>query len=332
MTRTPDPGAGTHVWTTDAVARTARVAAWRDHLSGMVLPLRVESVHEEDFHGRLTMASLGPLTFLEVRSRAQWLHWDTAEIAASAGEWMFVGAMTKGEGWLHTVAGVEEVCEGGVTFTDSTQPCSLEFRDDFAFATGLLPRADLMDLCPLLPQAHGAALRPPAGAAVAAYLESLAATAADDGTPGSTRPANENQLFDSFVGLVMADLESTVRDRAKAGDDTVLLGRIKRHLITTLTQGGPTTEEVAESFGLSERRVQRLFRTDGTTLTSWLLHQRLQRCRRDLRNPAYVDWPVAEIAARWGFDDPAYFSRRFRDAYGSTPGEYQQRHAAQGYP
>jgi AraC-like DNA-binding protein len=44
--------------------------------------------------------------------------------------------------------------------------------------------------------------------------------------------------------------------------------------------------------------------------------RRLERCRIDLTRS---DRTVAAVAARWGFADPAYFSRLFKATYGYNP-------------
>jgi transcriptional regulator GlxA family with amidase domain len=48
--------------------------------------------------------------------------------------------------------------------------------------------------------------------------------------------------------------------------------------------------------------------------------RRLERCRRDLLDPALSDLPASAIALGWGFVDAAHFSRVFREAYGHPPG------------
>ncbi|GAA2788117.1 hypothetical protein GCM10010470_23340 [Saccharopolyspora taberi] len=55
----------------------------------------------------------------------------------------------------------------------------------------------------------------------------------------------------------------------------------------------------------------------------WIRQRRLERCRRDLTNPHLRQRPVHAIAARWGFTDPAHFSRIFRAAYGLSPSDYR---------
>jgi AraC-like DNA-binding protein len=43
----------------------------------------------------------------------------------------------------------------------------------------------------------------------------------------------------------------------------------------------------------------------------------------DSSKPALRALPVGAIGARWGFVDPAHFSRVFKAAYGMPPGEFR---------
>ena len=51
--------------------------------------------------------------------------------------------------------------------------------------------------------------------------------------------------------------------------------------------------------------------------------RRLERCLRDLLEPALALHPVSAIAARWGFADAASLSRTFRSAYHVSPSRYR---------
>ena len=52
--------------------------------------------------------------------------------------------------------------------------------------------------------------------------------------------------------------------------------------------------------------------------------QRLEACRRELRDHRRAHVAIATISARWGFADPSHFSRVFRAAYGLTPHEWRE--------
>ncbi|MEH0827532.1 MULTISPECIES: helix-turn-helix transcriptional regulator [unclassified Micromonospora] len=69
--------------------------------------------------------------------------------------------------------------------------------------------------------------------------------------------------------------------------------------------------------------MHRLFEAEETTVASYVRDLRLQRCRRDLADPAQAHRPIQAVAARWGFADKAVFSRAFRAAYGESPQGYR---------
>ena len=81
---------------------------------------------------------------------------------------------------------------------------------------------------------------------------------------------------------------------------------------------------VAAANYVSVRYLHRLFETQETTVAAWIRRRRLERCRRDLADPALRTVPVSAIAARWGLTDPSQFSRQFRAMYGLPPTEYRR--------
>jgi len=52
--------------------------------------------------------------------------------------------------------------------------------------------------------------------------------------------------------------------------------------------------------------------------------RRLEHCRAELADAAHAGRPVAVVGARWGFTDPAHFSRAFRARYGVAPGRFRR--------
>ncbi|HEY2044625.1 MAG TPA: helix-turn-helix domain-containing protein [Jatrophihabitans sp.] len=81
---------------------------------------------------------------------------------------------------------------------------------------------------------------------------------------------------------------------------------------------------VAAAHHISLRYLHKLFETEQTTVASWIRHRRLERCRKDLADPAHHSLPVSAVAARWGLPDAAHFSRLFRSTYGVPPVEYRR--------
>jgi len=76
---------------------------------------------------------------------------------------------------------------------------------------------------------------------------------------------------------------------------------------------------VASYLGVTPRYLQRLFESDGTTFSEFLLGQRLARAYRMLCEPQSAQRQVSAIAYDVGFSDLSYFNRCFRRHYGATP-------------
>jgi AraC-like DNA-binding protein len=81
---------------------------------------------------------------------------------------------------------------------------------------------------------------------------------------------------------------------------------------------------IAAACNVSIRTLHRLFETQNATVAEWIRVRRLERCRRDLADPSLNNRPIHSIAMRWGFPDPAQFSRAFRAAYGTSPRGYRR--------
>ncbi|MEV5407938.1 helix-turn-helix domain-containing protein [Thermopolyspora sp. NPDC052614] len=164
---------------------------------------------------------------------------------------------------------------------------------------------------------------------------------ADDGTGALAAPLLRRVALDletyrpataARLSTVVTDLVTTaVAERAEryeavpaeSRSRTLLLSIhafIDRHL------GDPTLSpaDIAAAHHVSLRQLHRLFETEKTTVAAWIRQRRLERCRRDLADPALHATPVGVIAARWGLPDSAHFSRIFRQAYGMPPAEYRR--------
>ncbi len=79
--------------------------------------------------------------------------------------------------------------------------------------------------------------------------------------------------------------------------------------------------EAAAACGLGTSRFRHLFKAEfGLSFGTYELQYRLGGAAEAL---AGSPLPLKEIAAAWGFFDPAHFSRAFRKYYRQSPGEYR---------
>jgi AraC-like DNA-binding protein len=56
----------------------------------------------------------------------------------------------------------------------------------------------------------------------------------------------------------------------------------------------------------------------------WIIRRRLDGARRELAAPEHAHRTIDAICRSWGFTNPAYFSRRFRHTYGTTPRHWRR--------
>jgi AraC-like DNA-binding protein len=101
----------------------------------------------------------------------------------------------------------------------------------------------------------------------------------------------------------------------------VLLAGIKAYIDQHLGAPGLGPEEIARANHISTRYLHRLFEGEGLSVSEWIRDERVERCRRDLRDPLLRHESILSIATRWGLPSSAHFSRVYRATYGRSPRE-----------
>jgi AraC-like DNA-binding protein len=91
---------------------------------------------------------------------------------------------------------------------------------------------------------------------------------------------------------------------------------------------GPAS--IARRHGCSVRALHALFASHDTTVAGEIRQRRLEHCRQTL-GLAEPD-SISALALRWGFSDPAHFSKLFKSTYGVSPRLYRSRQGGAGQP
>ncbi|MGK5532814.1 helix-turn-helix domain-containing protein [Streptomyces sp. URMC 129] len=161
------------------------------------------------------------------------------------------------------------------------------------------------------------------GAMLTTFLRQLATDSASFG------PEDGPRLGTIAVDLVGALFGSLLTAESALPPETrsrALTLRIRAFIQRHLASPDLTPQTVAEAHHISVSYLHKLFRTEGTTVSAFIRHERLERARRALTDAALRNTPIHAIAAHWGFANSADFSRAFRAAYGVPPRDYR-RHA-----
>ena len=91
--------------------------------------------------------------------------------------------------------------------------------------------------------------------------------------------------------------------------------------ITCNLDGDVSVTALARRQQVTPRYIQKLFESEGSTLSRHVLGQRLARVHRRLTDPRHAGSTVAAIAYASGFRDISTFNRAFRKQFGMTPSD-----------
>jgi AraC-like DNA-binding protein len=208
---------------------------------------------------------------------------------------------------------------GDAVFMSCAEPAA--FRRSDGYATGLrVPRTFFAHIKPVIEDA--------AGLYIPAQNEALRLIRGYIGAFDKQQPWQLAELghvvSDHIRDLLTLAIESAGDAAAVAagrGLKAARLREIKSHVARNLCKASMSIGTVAAAHGLSDRYVQRLFEAEGTTFTTFIVHQRLARAYRLLRNPLHTDRRISAIAEACGFVDVSHFNRIFRRLYGLSPSE-----------
>ena len=78
---------------------------------------------------------------------------------------------------------------------------------------------------------------------------------------------------------------------------------------------------LAGRHGISGRYLHKLFESEATTYSHYVLERRLDRAHRLLTHPAFAGRTISSMAYDSGFGDLSYFNRTFRRRSDATPTE-----------
>ena len=100
-----------------------------------------------------------------------------------------------------------------------------------------------------------------------------------------------------------------------------LLIRLQRYAAEHLHDPDLGPERLASAHFLSTRYVHKLFAASGSGVSEWIRDRRLAGATEELRESGTA---IADVAERWGYRNPASFSRAYRERYGCAPSDVRR--------
>ena len=290
---------------------------WARILARDLEPLAVRRDAEQPFSVFMQRHAVGPIHLQRIRAEAHVAERTRATIRTADPGWFHLMLQLRGSCAVQQDDRSAVAGPGQLVAWQSSSPYAIE---------GLEPFEALIVVCP------ARLLAKEIGRWTAEPLES---------TSGVGRIARNylTDLFDSGQGEVVGErahsllARSTVEliqalyveeddrgTRCQRGTED-LRREISSYIDANLGDPELDVASIADAIPVSRGYLHRLLAAEGTTVRGTIRARRLERCRRDLLDPAFADEPIARIATRWGFVSAAHFSRVFRAAFGESPSE-----------
>jgi AraC-like DNA-binding protein len=294
---------------------------WRHLVAESFVPLTAETDRPDSFRGRMRSRVLDCMCIVEVSATSHSVHRTPALVAQPGQRYFKLNLQLEGTGLLIQDNREAVLRPGDLAIYDTNRPYTLAFEEQARMMVVMFPHDSLS----LPPDYVGqlSAVRLAAGhgltSIVGPFITQLAGNLeALSGPSGSRLAANTLDLVSTMLHSELDLAPDTMKPQM------VLATSVREYIDGNLADPQLSPASIAAAHFISTRHLHNVFHESGTTVASWIRSRRLERVRRDLRDPLHSGTSVGAVAARWGFLDAAHFSRTFRDAFGESPSDWRR--------
>ncbi|MFJ9683045.1 helix-turn-helix domain-containing protein [Streptomyces sp. NPDC101194] len=310
------------VLTTASVPDRDKLTFWRDAMGEALEPMTVTPRGDGPFAGRITTDRIGCLRVSTVEADAQRTSRTATHIARTPGTFLVVGIQTSGTVTLAQDGRQATAGTGDIVVYDTARPYCLDYPERFSARLVHVPHHVLGLPDEEIRRVAGTVIGTEEGfgAVLMPFLATLGSSA------HSYSPAVGRRLAAGVVDL-LATLVAERTGHAAPGRETShgqLVLRVRDHIERNLGDPALSPEVIAKAHHISVRYLHRLFEDEGITVGRLIQRRRLEQCARELARSGRTAPTVSSVAQRWGFVNPAHFSRAFRGVYGLAPREWRR--------
>ncbi len=308
--------------TTGQVRPARQYDYWRDAVNGTHHAWDMPARRRTAFRGHVRRRALGGAELLACETDPCSGRRGRSELGRTSRAATGVLVILAGREKLSLPDGDSLLHAGSFTLWDTTRPLRFDVPERLVKLTLMLPAELVEPTLPALDPCLGRVFDGTSGcgALLVAQLRALAAL------PSPLGGNAAEVALRSTLDLLSAAVAALPRDRAPS--EHRMVARIQGEVCARLDDPALSVAGIARTLGISRRQVDRVFARTGMPLGRYIWAERLRRCRRDLILDGGAR--ISEVAFRWGFSDPAHFSRAFRRSFGVSPRDYRARRRGAG--
>ena len=310
---------------TAAVPAVDRLDYWSESSFDTYLPVHVRSAVREQFGAQLWGYELGPLSFFRLSTAPNTMIRTSQAIAACDPECLHVSVVLRGQitAAQEGRTGVARV--GDIISYETSHPVIFRADQPYESLVVRVPWEQLGVHAAQIRTLTALGIRGSEGfpRAAVAFLRSLM-DALEEGTLGADDAQNTVDCVLDLVRGVYSGPVPGAPEPTRLRSRAEILLNVQSFIEANLGDPELGPEEIARASFISTRYLHKLFEAEGTSVCGWIRAARLERCRRDLADPALGHQTILAIATRWGLPGPQHFSRLFRAAYACSPSELRR--------
>jgi AraC family transcriptional activator of tynA and feaB len=306
-------------FTTQDVRPGERLSYWRD-IMGLV-PHDFRSSAGEAFLGSVRSEMLDDILLSEFECDPCEVHRSATNIGQSDCDDFLLCAQLSGRSVFSQFDRQAVAENGSFVLLDPRHPFTVSYQGHTKSVSVKLPRRafeERLGTAAMLSVQTLDVRRPLSGLA-SGFLSMLPSRVERVGNSMAKQLAD--QTLDLLALALSVETDSSVALSSRSG---IALFGLKSIIEARLSDPTLKPAAVAEAAGMSVRYANELLSREGSSVERYILHRRLERARRALTDPAQAHRRINEIGFAWGFSDLSHFGRRFRAAYGMTPGDYRR--------
>jgi AraC-like DNA-binding protein len=312
-------------------SRIRHKSEWRDAVCNTFVRLECDPEQDAPFHGQLQGGVLGELHVTRVQSSPQIVR-RTRELAAQAEDaFILLSIQTRGRTLVEQGQTQALLTPGCIAFYDTEKPYRLTLPNDFDQIVLHLPKETLRQSAPdgLNHMAELINASNPFAQAIAALAPQLLrlATTGHSALAERTAAAAIELISLALASLGLPNektpLEPAYTFKQPTAVSDALIWRTRDLISKQIDDTELSPTRLASQVNVSLRRLQEVFKAQGTTPSDCIWEMRLEFARGLLASSLHQNDSVSAVAYRAGFGDVAHFSRRFKQRFGLTPREFR---------
>jgi AraC-like DNA-binding protein len=304
-------------FSTEELPPRDRAAIWHEMISRCLMRVEVDRPSGQSPYHELSMWAL-PGASLVFGNGAACTASRTKSLVSDGNDEVLLNVNASGHAAASWLGREVELRPGEAILVPTAEVGGMRFDEDFNYLNLRLPRSPL---APYVSDVSATLMRPvPADSEALRLLIRYAQTIRAMPLPASPELQH---LLAAHLRDLLAQVVGATRDAAAIGSErgvaAARLAVIKADILASLSERPVKAADVARRHGISPVYVHKLFAREGTTLSAYVLEQRLLRAHRALVNPARDRMGIATIAFDVGFGDLSHFNRQFHRRFGATP-------------